>query len=135
MRSTATFPSLVCLLSTCTPRRARNVASKETKFTKPTEKHPEGALYHWCEVEVTYPNGEKSIVDSIIWAKSLEKLPEAFETGKVVSLTTQLQGEGAGFSKVGLPTMRRVDISLFDVASEEEFSIVNDNVIEKEEVI
>jgi len=107
----------------------------EVKYTKPTENHPDGAEFLWCEVEVTYPNGEKSIVDSIIWAKSLEKLPEAFETGKVVSLTTQLQGEGAGFSKVGLPTMRRVDISLFDVASEEEFSIVNDNVIEKEEVI
>ena len=29
--SIATFPSLVCLLSTCTPRRARNGASKETK--------------------------------------------------------------------------------------------------------
>jgi len=88
---------------------------KDVRTTKPTEAHPDGAKFHWCEVEVTYPNGDKKTVDSTLWAKSLEKLPEAFAPGKEISLTTQLEGDGAGFSKVGLPTMRRVDITAFDL--------------------
>lgn len=110
----------------------------EIKRSKPTERHPEGAEFRWCECEVTYPNGDKKIVDSIIWNKSLEKLPDAFTIGKEVSLTTQLEGEGAGFSKIGLPTMRKVDITQFDLdtveTAENQGSIVEDNVIEKEEV-
>ena len=110
----------------------------EVKHTKPTLVHPMGAEFQWCEVEVTYPNGTVKTVDSIIWTNSLAKLPDAFQPGKEVSLTIQLEGEGAGFSKIGLPTMRKVDISQFDlstIASEEEDGILNENVIEKEEVI
>ena len=90
---------------------------KEVKLTKPTEAHPEGAEYRWCEVEVTYPDGAVATVDSSLWNKSLTALPDAFEVGKEISLTTQLEGEGAGFSKVGLPTMRRVDITKFDLGT------------------
>ena len=96
--------------------------SKEIKRTKPTEKHPDGAEYHWCEVEVTYPNGKKAVVDSSLWAKSLasEKLAGAFVVGKEVTLTTQLEGEGAGYSKIGLTPTRKVDISMFSLEDIEE---------------
>lgn len=35
--------------------------------------------------------------------------------GKEINLIAQLEGEGAGFSRIGLPTMRKVDISQFDL--------------------
>ena len=89
----------------------------EVKLTKPTTAHPEGAAYRWCEVNVTYPSGATKTVDSTIWDKSLTKLPDAFAVGKEISLVTQLEGEGAGFSKVGLPAMRRVDITKFDLST------------------
>jgi hypothetical protein len=100
----------------------------EVRTTKPTEAHPEGAKFRWCEVSVTYPNGAIKTVDSTIWDKSLTALPEAFEVGKEISLTTQLEGEGAGYSKVGLPTLRRVDITAFDLSSMEEVAVVGADV-------
>jgi len=88
----------------------------DVRTTKPTEAHPEGAKFRWAEVDVTYPNGSVKTVDSTIWEGSLVALPEAFTPGKEISLTTQLEGDSAGYSKVGLPTLRRVDITAFDLA-------------------
>jgi hypothetical protein len=88
----------------------------DVRTTKPTEAHPEGAKFRGAEVDVTYPNGSVKTVDSTIWEGSLVALPEAFTPGKEISLTTQLEGDSAGYSKVGLPTLRRVDITAFDLA-------------------
>lgn len=98
----------------------------DVRTTKPTENHPEGAKFRWCEVDVIYPNGAVKTVDSTIWDASLTKLPEAFEVGKEISLTTQLEGEGAGYSKVGLPTLRRVDLTAFDLSTVEEPEMVGE---------
>jgi len=77
--------------------------------------------FRWCKAEVTYPNGKTKIVDGTLWEASLEALPDAFTTGNVVSLAVQLSGDYAGFSKVGLPTVQKVDITQFqfDAVSEE----------------
>jgi len=100
----------------------------EIRTTKPTEKHPEGAKFRWCEVAVTYPNGSVKTVDSTIWDKSLTSLPDAFEVGKEISLTTQLEGDGAGYSKVGLPTLRRVDLTAFDLSTVEAPEMVSEDL-------
>lgn len=91
----------------------------EVRTTKPTDAHPDGAKFRVCEVEVTYPNGSVKTVDSTLWDKSLTSLPDAFVAGKEISLTTQLEGEGAGYSKVGLASFRRVDLTAFDLSSVE----------------
>ena len=85
----------------------------EVRRTKPTDAHPEGAEYVWVETEITYPNGQKKVVDSSLWHKSLTKLPDAFAVGKEVAVVTPLEGPNAGYSKVELAGTRKVDISLF----------------------
>ena len=85
--------------------------------TKPTKNHPDGAKFNWCQVEVTYPDNSKDTVGSSVWNKSLTSNPDAFKEGDEISLATQLEGDHAGYSKVGLPTARRVDITKFDLAS------------------
>lgn len=115
-----------------------NSIGSEVRLTNPTERNPEGAEFRWCECEVTYPNGDKKLVDSILWNKSFEKFPDAFAVGKEICLTTQLEGEGAGFSKIGLPVMRRVDISKFnldEIKVADDYDIIEDNVIESEQVL
>ncbi len=95
----------------------------DVRTTKPTEAHPEGASFRWCEVDVTYPNGAVKTVDSTSWEGSLTALPDAFVAGKEISLTTQLEGDSAGYSKVGLPTIRRVDLTAFDLAGFENIQV------------
>ena len=73
--------------------------------------------FRWTKVDIVYPNGKTATVDSMLWEASLEKLPDAFAVGNTVALATQLEGDYAGMSKVGLPTIQRVDITQFDLSS------------------
>ena len=98
----------------------------EVRTTKPTANHPEGVKFRWCEVDVKYPNGKVETVDSTIWEASLAKLPDAFAVGKEISLTTQMEGDGAGYSKVGLSVARRLRFTEFNLESIEEPEMVGE---------
>ena len=71
--------------------------------------------YQWAKVEIVYPNGGgTAIVDSMLWTASLASTAkDSFTPGSTVSLAVQLDGDYAGTSKVGLPTIQKVDISMF----------------------
>lgn len=91
--------------------------SADVKLTKPTANHPEGARIQWCKVDVVYPSGKTDTVDSTVWAKSVESLPDVFVPGAEIDLVTMLQGPKAGYSSVNLPATKRVDITQFDLSA------------------
>lgn len=86
--------------------------------------------YVWVECEVVYPDETKGIVDALLWVASLESsAKEAFQATKPVTLTITTDGPNAGFAKVGLPTVRKINLSKFSIGT-----TAKDNVTEGEEV-
>ncbi|KAF9659599.1 hypothetical protein ABHQ57_03930 [Tenacibaculum sp. ZH5_bin.1] len=78
-----------------TIRRLNN--EKETPWQKAT-------------AEITYPNGEKQIIDVTLFTATLKSNPELFTVGQTVDIAIQLDGEHAGKGKLQLPELEVVDI-------------------------
>ena len=77
-----------------------------------TNKNGEKTQYQLGLAEMTYPNGKKATVGGSIWTNSIASNPASFVKGAPVLLTVQETGEYAGFSKIGLPELERVDIAM-----------------------
>ena len=95
-----------------------------------------GTNYTLSEVEITYPDGRKVIVDATTYENSLKVNKDRFTVGAVVGIVAQMEGDYAGNVKLRLPMARQLDLSKYSfeiqpLISKEE-SIIKDNVIDKE---
>ena len=84
--------------------------SADVRHTKPSGPTNTPKPYHIATVEITYPDGQKATVMGGIWAKSIEKNPQAFVPGAEVAYRVQVDGDYAGFAKVELPPAARADL-------------------------
>lgn len=65
--------------------------------------------FRLVDVEITYDNGDKDIVQSTMWEKQVEA--GIFKQGDEVEIAIQTEGKYAGRSKVQLPAVKVVDLS------------------------
>lgn len=61
--------------------------------------------------EIEYPDKTKAVVGCSLWEKSLKANEDAFKVGANAQLAVQLEGDFAGYSKLQLPAMTRVDVA------------------------
>lgn len=85
-----------------------------------TEKHPKGTPWQIARAEVTYPNGTKEVVGTSIFTTSLDMHAAEFEVGKTVEMVVQMEGEGAGYSKLQLPQLAKFNLGLIPTTEKAE---------------
>lgn len=75
-----------------------------------------GKDYLKAMVQITYPDGEKAQIQTIMYAKAKEALPDVYKVGGVGEIAVQLEGEYAGNSVFQAKELIRIDLTKFGVA-------------------
>ena len=91
-----------------------------------------GTEWRLVTVDLTYPDGIIKSTVAQLFEKSYEMYPDNFAVGQQVELEVQIDGDGAGYAKVQLPSIEKIDFAAFMNDTE---SILKENLVEKELVI
>ena len=84
-----------------------------------------GKNYLKAMVEITYPDGEKAQVQTIMYENAKEALPEVYKVGGTGVIAIQLEGQHAGNSVFQASELARVDLAKFGVTVAQTAPAVN----------
>ncbi|MFE8423758.1 hypothetical protein ABHQ57_06860 [Tenacibaculum sp. ZH5_bin.1] len=88
-----------------TPVVIKSISSTVNKLNNEKE-----TPWQKATAEITYPSGEKQIIDVTLFTATLKSNPELFAVGQTVDAAIQIEGEHAGKGKLQLPALEVADV-------------------------
>ena len=80
-------------------------------ISRGTRVNSKGTPYFICQVEIKYPDGGTELIGSQLYKALDDAMEGTFMPDAEVEVAIQLDGTYAGYSKVGVPALKRPDIS------------------------